>query len=96
MDGAQAVALASETSFDVILMDLHMPVLDGKGALQRIRAEGGLNQDAPIFAFTADDTDTVNCGAGGFDGVIGKPIVPADMITTLVEATQGPSLEAIG
>lgn len=94
IDGAQAVALASETSFDVILMDLHMPGLDGKGALQRIRGEDGLNQGSPIFAFTADDTDTVNCGAGGFDGVIGKPIIPAEMVAALLQATHAPSLGA--
>lgn len=92
-DGAQGVALASETPFDVILMDLNMPVLDGRGALQRIRAELGPNQDTPIFAFTADSLDTVNCGVCGFDGVIGKPIAAADMVTTLIQATQWQSPE---
>ena len=88
MDGAQAVALASEAPFDVILLDLRMPVLDGEGALQRIRAEPGPNQDAPILAFTADGADRVNCGAGGFDGVIGKPIIAADMVASLIQATR--------
>ena len=88
-DGAQAVAVASDTPFDVILMDLKMPVLDGRGALQCIRAESGPNQDAPVFAFTADSLDTVNCGADGFDGVIGKPIAAANMVATLIQATQG-------
>ena len=88
VDGAEAVARAAEAPFDVILLDLHMPVLDGQGALHRIRNEPGPNQDAPVFAFTADDAGTVNCDAGGFDGVIGKPIVAADMVATLIGATQ--------
>jgi PAS domain S-box-containing protein len=88
VDGAEVVALAADAPFDAILIDLHMPVLDGQGALHRIRSEFGPNQDAPIFAFTADGADTVNCGAGGFDGVIGKPIVAANMVATLIQATQ--------
>jgi PAS domain S-box-containing protein len=88
VDGAEVVAMAAEAPFDVILIDLHMPVLDGHGALHRIRNEPGPNQDAPIIAFTADDAGTVNCGAGGFDGLIGKPIAAADMIATLIRATQ--------
>jgi PAS domain S-box-containing protein len=88
VNGAEAVALAAEAPFDVILIDLHMPVLDGQGALHRIRTEPGPNQDVPMFAFTADGAHTVNCGAGGFDGLIGKPIVAASMVATLIQATQ--------
>ena len=87
-DGAEVVALAAEAPFDVILIDLNMPVLDGHGALHRIRTEPGPNQDTPIFAFTADVADTLNCGAGGFDGVIGKPIIAANMVAILIQATQ--------
>ncbi len=93
-DGAEVVALAAEAPFDVILLDLHMPVLGGQGALHRIRNEPGPNQDAPVFAFTADSAETVDCGAGGFDGVIGKPIVAADMVATLIRATQWQTPEA--
>lgn len=93
VDGAEAVAFASETPFDVILMDLNMPNLDGQSALQTIRAQAGPNQDAPIFAFTADGADTVNCDAGGFDGVIGKPVVAATMLSSLIQATRWQSPE---
>jgi CheY-like chemotaxis protein len=87
-DGAEGVALAAEAPFDVILLDLNMPILDGRGALHRIRSEPGPNQGVPIFAFTADGPDTVNCGMDGFDGVIGKPIIASDMISALLQATQ--------
>lgn len=93
VDGAEVVALAAQAPFDVILMDLHMPVLDGQAALQRIRTEPGPNQDAPILAFTADGADTVNCGVSGFDGVMEKPISPMTMVATLIRATQWQSLE---
>ena len=97
-NGAEAVALAAEAPFDAILIDLRMPLLDGQGALQRIRSEPGPNQSAPIFAFTADAESTVNCGRNGFDGVIGKPIIGEQMIAILLQATQwqspGTPLEA--
>jgi PAS domain S-box-containing protein len=95
-DGAELVALAATTPFDVILIDLNMPVLDGLGALHRIRAENGPNQGAPILAFTADDPKTVSCGEDGFDGVVGKPIVAADMVASLIRAThwQSPTVDA--
>ena len=89
VDGADVVALAAGTPFDAILMDLNMPVLDGRGALERIRTEPGPNQDTSIFAFTADCADTVDCGAGGFDGVIAKPIVAANMLASLLRTRQG-------
>jgi PAS domain S-box-containing protein len=52
-DGLIACALAAEAAFDVILMDLDMPRLDGREAAMRIRHARGPNQDTPIVAFTA-------------------------------------------
>lgn len=89
VNGAEVVALAAEAPFDVILVDLNMPVLDGRDALRRIRTEPGPNQHATIFAFTADRAETVTCGAGGFDGVIEKPIVAANMLTSLSLTRRG-------
>jgi signal transduction histidine kinase/DNA-binding NarL/FixJ family response regulator/HPt (histidine-containing phosphotransfer) domain-containing protein len=51
-DGAEAVALAEKTVFDVILMDISMPVVDGMQATQMIRA-GGASRDVPVIAITA-------------------------------------------
>ena len=86
--GAEAVALSAEAPFDVILIDLHMPGLDGWGALQRIRGEPGPNQDVPILAFTADSAASADCGAQGFDGVIAKPISPATLVAAIIQATR--------
>ena len=87
VNGEEAVALAARAPFDVLLLDLRMPVLDGRGALQRIRAEPGPNQYAPILAFTADGDGVVNGQADGFDGVIAKPVSAADMLATIMQAT---------
>lgn len=53
--GAQAVAMAAVTKYDLIFMDQRMPEMDGTEAFRRIRAtEGGLSSDVPIICLTAD------------------------------------------
>ncbi len=84
-DGQEAVRIASEASFDLILMDLRMPGIDGSQAACRIRNGGGVNASVPILAFTAEMTDQSmrSNPEGLFDGHIGKPIDPVEMITTV-------------
>ncbi len=53
-DGEEAVEIASKQPFDLILMDMHMPKLDGIGATKIIRSDSEYNNSAPIVAFTAD------------------------------------------
>ncbi|WP_293907731.1 PAS domain S-box protein [Phenylobacterium sp.] len=86
--GAQAIAFAAQAPFDVILLDLRMPGLDGVAALARIRGQDGPNQDVPILAFTAGVADAASRELNGFDGVIAKPIAASDMILALVRATR--------
>jgi len=87
-DGEQAVRLAAERPFDVILMDVRMPTLDGPGALRRIRQAAGPNDATPIVAFTADaDADAVaHLLAQGFQGAVTKPMTPGGLISGLVRA----------
>ena len=81
-DGAEAVAKAEQSAFDLILMDLRMPGLDGTGAMQAIRAGGGPNAATPILAFSADadSAGEAKRKVQGFDGDILKPLVPASLI----------------
>ena len=79
-DGDEAISSAGEAPFDVILMDLRMPRVDGRAAAARIR-QGGLNARTPILAFSADaSTLTVD---DLFDGQIAKPLSTLGLIETL-------------
>lgn len=87
-DGREAVRVAAEEVFDVILMDLRMPGLAGLEAARAIRQGGGPNDSVPILAFSAQrpgDLDPV------FAGLVDKPIQPAALRAAIAEALDGPS-----
>jgi signal transduction histidine kinase/ActR/RegA family two-component response regulator len=75
-DGAQGVAMAATRAYDVILMDIQMPVLDGERAFAAIRAGGGPNADTPIIALTANAMahDRERYMLQGFCDHVPKPI----------------------
>jgi signal transduction histidine kinase/CheY-like chemotaxis protein/HPt (histidine-containing phosphotransfer) domain-containing protein len=85
-DGAAAVAAAREGGFDVILMDVHMPGMDGTEAARIIRGfPDGPAARVPIVALSAsvlkDETDM--CFAAGMDQFLAKPIDPAALARVL-------------
>ena len=87
-DGAEAVAKfsADPEAYDLILMDIHMPDMDGYEATRRIRSSGLPRADTiPIIALTANvfHEDIDRCLACGMDSHLGKPMDPALLITTL-------------
>jgi PAS domain S-box-containing protein len=88
-DGEEAVEMAAQWPFDVILMDMRMPRLDGPGALKRIREGGGPNDATPILAFTADAATEIEgrLEALGFQGVVAKPLEPGLLIAAVARAT---------
>jgi signal transduction histidine kinase/CheY-like chemotaxis protein len=76
-DGAQAVAQLERRSFDLVLMDLQMPVMDGYSATERIREREAQYGSArtPIIALTANafDEDVAHALASGMDAHLAKP-----------------------
>ncbi len=88
LNGAEAVDLARRESFDFILMDCQMPVMDGFTALAAIRALGKTNPNsaAPILAVTAADDDQTKqaCARAGFDGFLSKPFSAAELLAALL------------
>jgi PAS domain S-box-containing protein len=84
-DGAEAVAAAQALPYDIILMDIRMPNLDGPDATLKIRTQPGPNRGVPILAFTADH-DLERFGeqaTRGFDGKVAKPIDGAQLVTEI-------------
>lgn len=90
-DGAQAVEAAAAGGFDAILMDVHMPRMDGLAATRAIRALGGAVAGVPIIALTADvRTDQVaHCREAGMDDYVAKPIHREELIAAVSRAVAG-------
>ena len=84
-DGRQAVERASLAPFDLILMDVKMPVMDGVAATRAIRALPGPASAVPILALTAnaDPRDEAEYLAAGMDGVAQKPIQPDALLNAI-------------
>lgn len=76
-NGIQAVELAQSRAFDLILMDMHMPQMDGVEATRTIRQTDGLNKNTPIIAFTADAIALHHQAFrdAGVNGIITKPVI---------------------
>jgi CheY-like chemotaxis protein len=82
--GAAALQQVSDGVYDLILMDLHMPDLDGLETTRRIRTLPGCAR-TPILALTADVTDHVRqlCEQSGLDAFIPKPVQADELLSTL-------------
>jgi len=83
-DGIEAVTLAGEQDFDIILMDLDMPVLDGFRATQTIRRQERMVarcRRVPVVAYTANPAVLSEAcwSRSGMDAVLAKPSVAAEM-----------------
>lgn len=96
-NGAEAVRAVRDGSFDVVLMDVQMPVMDGLTASRAIRALGGPAATVPILALTASAMpgDREACLAAGMNGHLTKPISAAGLRAALrdvLTATQVHSL----
>jgi PAS domain S-box-containing protein len=88
-NGKEAVEAAESGAFDVVLMDVHMPVMDGLAAARRIRKrERERGGHIPIIALTATatKTDRERCLAAGMDDYVTKPFRAAELFRAVEEA----------
>lgn len=84
-DGAQAVEAARSGRYDLILMDIHMPVMDGLDATRAIRRFDGAAARVPIIALTANvqPEQVLRCREAGMDDHVGKPIQVAELLRVI-------------
>ncbi len=93
-DGLEALELLTlNKDIDLILLDMHMPLLDGPATVRKIRESNKIWRDIPIIALTADamEGDRERYLSMGIDGYIAKPIVQAELeneITKVLEQEQ--------
>jgi len=86
-DGAEAIKSLQQLPYDLVLMDMQMPVLDGLEATRIIRDpdSGVLNHEIPIIAMTANAVrgDRERCLQAGMNDYIAKPVSRADLVRAL-------------
>ncbi len=82
-DGAEALQTLSESHFDLVLMDIQMPVLDGLETTRRIRSD--MKLDLPVIALTAfaNEGDLNRFEAVGMNGLLHKPFELEELLQTL-------------
>jgi CheY-like chemotaxis protein/HPt (histidine-containing phosphotransfer) domain-containing protein len=87
-DGAQAFDTAARTDFDVVLMDVRMPVMDGLEATRRIRSLEGCRGQVPIVALTAHAfrEQVAECETAGMTSHLAKPFTMQALIAAVYDA----------
>ncbi|RZJ32086.1 MAG: response regulator [Brevundimonas sp.] len=90
-DGAEAVDAARTEVFDLVLMDVRMPRMDGLEATRRIRTLPGEAGAVAIVAMTADamPEDVVRCLAAGMNAHMAKPVSQAGLFNAVNRALSG-------
>jgi two-component system sensor histidine kinase/response regulator len=86
VDGEKAVAMVSKNLYDIVLMDMQMPVMDGVAATREIRKEERF-RDLPVVAMTANvmAADIERCMEAGMNDHVGKPIDPDELFGKLLK-----------
>jgi len=89
-NGLEAVQMASQKSYQLVLMDVHMPDMDGLEATRRIR-QMPLYADVPILAMTASVLmeDRQACLDAGMSGHLGKPLDARVLFDALLSRLEG-------
>ena len=92
-NGEQAVQLATEQDWDIVLMDLHMPVMDGLDATRGIRSHSHARRAVvPVVALTADVfvETRERCAAAGIQAFLTKPVDTSELAACLATLVTAP------
>ena len=94
VDGRQAVNVSAQRSFDLILMDVQMPEMDGYAATEAIRAREGDGKRTPIIALTAHamGADHQRSIEAGMDAFLTKPIQVNELLKVIETIAEKPSV----
>jgi signal transduction histidine kinase/CheY-like chemotaxis protein len=97
-NGERAIEAVKARKFDLVLMDMQMPVLDGLEATRRIRQLGGHAATMPIVGLTANAfaSDRILCLTAGMSGYLSKPINRAKLEATLQDWLPKPANKNAG
>ena len=89
-DGEAGVAAAAKGGYDMVLMDIQMPGMDGMEATRRIRAMDGPISATPVVAITANvlAEQKSNYAAAGMDGVVSKPVSAAALLSEITRVAE--------
>jgi CheY-like chemotaxis protein len=85
-DGAQALKMYQQEPFDLVILDMQMPVMDGVEAAERMRAfDKNKNRHTPILAMTANAfaEDRERCIKAGMDDYLAKPVRPQELLARI-------------
>lgn len=84
-DGASGLQMIDASDYDLVLMDLRMPGMDGMTAIRHIRARDDAKGQVPVIVVTADGGSSIDadCKAAGADEVILKPVSMANLYDTI-------------
>ena len=95
--GSAALAQLAVEPFDLVLTDLHMPLVDGREMTRRLRGHDGPNRGAPVIGVSGDGDDPAARADAGLDGWVMKPVEPAALFAAIDAALSArPELRAAG
>jgi len=99
INGQEAMDMLSASRFDIVFLDLRMPVLDGEEVLRAVRAGrlANVSREVPVVAVTAQNDRGLRArlSAAGFDGFIGKPLRRVDVLKAMQLVQDGQGQQAV-
>ena len=95
-NGMEALSALASRHIDIVLLDIHMPVMDGREAIRRIRGSAEAWRSVPVIALTADAMvgDREKFIALGMSDYLSKPVDPRELVTKITSLV-GESSQAL-